>query len=339
MAKGPAEIAMGPMLIGTIFNVWLFGIMCTQVHLYFHTYKTDKRWFKCLVLFLFFADTMNAVFDLIYVYDSLIVHFGDAEYLASANWVFATDPAMTAIIATTVQMFFAWRVKVITNSKIATAVVVFTSAMSFFGGLGTAIAVGMYPIFTEFVRFEVIVIIWLVGAAVTDVIVAVVLTVHLQRHRTGFSSTDDVVNKIIKLTVQTGAVTAIVAIFDIIFFLIDNTGTHLMFNIPLSKLYTNSLMSSLNARGGWKFGGPGMDVTSGTGDIATKRTGFNVSVGKPEIFVQVESHAMVDLEDKHAGTLFPESDSEQGHEQGHGPQGWSGGDPKPNRSTMGEKMV
>ena len=29
--------------------------------------------------------------------------------------------------------------------------------------------------------------------------------------------------------------------------------SHLIFNIPLSKLYTISMMSSLNARGGWKF--------------------------------------------------------------------------------------
>ena len=28
---------------------------------------------------------------------------------------------------------------------------------------------------------------------------------------------------------------------------------HLAFNLPLAKLYTNSLMSSLNSRAGWKF--------------------------------------------------------------------------------------
>ena len=101
---------------------------------------------------------------------------------------------------------------------------------------------------------------------------------------------DDVVNRIIRcmsssfiqyvtlislpiqVTVQTGAITAVCAIVDLIVYLVDNTGTyvlrcrisrqllisnnissHLIFNVPLSKLYTNSLMSSLNARGGWKF--------------------------------------------------------------------------------------
>ncbi len=31
------------------------------------------------------------------------------------------------------------------------------------------------------------------------------------------------------------------------------TGLHLIFNLPLSKLYTNSLMSSLNSRTGWQY--------------------------------------------------------------------------------------
>ena len=77
------------------------------------------------------------------------------------------------------QFFFAWRVKVITNSKIATAVVLISSLTSFckyphrywcailadisphlVGAIGTSIAVGKIPVFTEFVKFEVIVIIW-----------------------------------------------------------------------------------------------------------------------------------------------------------------------------------
>lgn len=61
--------------------------------------------------------------------------------------------------------------------------------------IGTAIAVGIVPVFTEFVKFEVIVIIWwvfvccqprvylipsrLVSAAVTDLIIAIALSYHL----------------------------------------------------------------------------------------------------------------------------------------------------------------
>jgi hypothetical protein len=70
------------------------------------------------------------------------------------------------------------------------------------------------------------------------------------------------------VTVQTGAITAVFAIIDLVTFLISvrppvlsypsiygtnisfwqNSGLHLAFNFPLAKLYTNSLLSTLNAR-------------------------------------------------------------------------------------------
>jgi len=86
MTKRPAEIALGPMFIGTVFNTILFGIMITQVYLYFDSYKKDRTWLKCFVLFLFLADAINAAFDLVYVYDALIINFNNVEYLVAANW-------------------------------------------------------------------------------------------------------------------------------------------------------------------------------------------------------------------------------------------------------------
>ena len=67
--------------------------MITQVNIYFATHKKwvfmylreapsnwcltrDRRWLKYMVVFLLLVDTVNAVFDLIYIYDSLILNFG-----------------------------------------------------------------------------------------------------------------------------------------------------------------------------------------------------------------------------------------------------------------------
>jgi len=327
MAKAPAEIALGPMLIGTVFNIVLYGIMITQVYLYFNTYKNDRKWLKCLVLFLFLADTVNAVFDLVYIYDALIINFNNVAYLAQATWVFGTDPAMTGIISCSVQLFFAWRVKVVTGNIWAVILIAACAIINMLSSVGTSVAVGMIPVFTEFVRFKVIVIMWLVSAAVADVCITVSLTHHLQKHKTGFAATDDVVNRIIRLTVQTGAITAICAIIDLIFFLVDTTGTHLIFNVPLSKLYTNSLMSSLNARGGWKFSQRSGQATSTQGAITAAKSRMdvvqlNTTGTRPEVFVQVESHEMVDVEDnKDPNHLFPD-------EQEYNQKIWEGGDVK-----------
>ncbi|KAJ7106188.1 hypothetical protein C8R44DRAFT_886080 [Mycena epipterygia] len=79
----------------------------------------------------------------------------------------------------------------------------------------------------------------------------------LLRKKTGFEGTDTVVDRLIRLTVQTGI--ALFSILDIVCFLTLPAATvNFIWNIPLSKLYSNCLMSSLNARRYLKrmFAGP-----------------------------------------------------------------------------------
>ncbi|KAE9390870.1 hypothetical protein BT96DRAFT_801391, partial [Gymnopus androsaceus JB14] len=102
------------------------------------------------------------------------------------------------------------------------------------------------------------VIMWLVGECLGDIAITCVLysfvlalltRICSHKHKTGFEASDVLVDRIIRLTVQTGLITACCATLDIVFFLTDPTGIHLIFNFPLAKLYTNSVMSSLNSRG------------------------------------------------------------------------------------------
>jgi hypothetical protein len=37
--------------------------------------SSDRKWLKSLVIFLFVADTVNVIFDVIYVYEALVVNF------------------------------------------------------------------------------------------------------------------------------------------------------------------------------------------------------------------------------------------------------------------------
>ncbi|KDR82520.1 hypothetical protein GALMADRAFT_151614 [Galerina marginata CBS 339.88] len=252
--KGPAEIAHGPMLIGFVFNVLLYGIMLSQVYLYFTAYQKDKTWMKLFVMLLLVCDTTNTVFDFIYLYKSLILRFGDPSSLAKADWLFATDPAITGITASLVQFFFAWRVRVLTRIW-PPVILVFLGALS--GGAGaiaTSFNVGRTPEFVYFRDFKGVVIMWLASESITDIIITAILVWYLRCHKTGFQESDFIIDRVIRVTVQTGMITSFVATLDLIVFLTDPTGTHLIFNFPLCKLYTNCLMSSLNSRGGWQFG-------------------------------------------------------------------------------------
>ncbi|KAJ7240434.1 hypothetical protein C8J57DRAFT_1527474 [Mycena rebaudengoi] len=243
---GPAEIAHGPLFIGLFFNVLLYGIMINQTYVYFKTFRSDRNSTKILVGCLFVLDTVNTFFDFAYLYDCLIKHF---------------DPATTAVIATLVQLFYASRLRKLTGNIWLFISVVGLSLAGLAGGLATTVEVLLYPSFQEFIRFKHVVIVWLAAGCLADAVITAILVYHLVRlserqwvqtdpfiqksHKTGFQGTDVLTRT---ATMQTGLVTALCAIIDLILFLFDPVALHLTFNIPLCKLYTNSLLCSLNSR-------------------------------------------------------------------------------------------
>ncbi|ETW83074.1 hypothetical protein HETIRDRAFT_474219 [Heterobasidion irregulare TC 32-1] len=267
-----AKLLHGPMLAGTFINAVLYGVSITQVYIYVKTFRTtDKQWIKGFIAVLFALDTINTVFDMAFMYDSVISHFGDVAYIQNANWIFCTDPALTGVIGVTVQLFFAWRVKILTGSTAASIVIALTAILQCLAGIATSIAVGFIPAYLEFRRFKPAVIVWLAGSAACDTMITIVLVWHLRRHKGGFSTTDDVIDRIIRVTVQTGMLTSLVALIDLVLFISSPSGLHLAFNFPLSKLYTNSLLSSLNSRKGWAFTSTSDQTASATADRRTKR--------------------------------------------------------------------
>ncbi|TFY83870.1 hypothetical protein EWM64_g155 [Hericium alpestre] len=287
-----AKVAHGPIFIGTVINIILYGISIAQTYIYLTTYKKDRLWMKLVILTLFVADTLNSIFDIQYTYDSLVNHYNDPAAIQQANWVFATDPAMTSIIGTIVQLFFAWRVKVLTHSNIAVGFIVVGAIISCLGGIATSIAIGIVPVWTEFQKFKAPVIVWLTVSAIVDSTITAILVWHLVRRIYGMLA-----DKLIRLTVQTGLITSCWAIVDLAVYLGIATGTHLIFNFPLSKLYTNSLLSTLNSRSGWKYSDSEADEESVISNRKPDVVTFGSTV-RPEVYIDVESHEMINVDGK-----------------------------------------
>ncbi|KAK7039516.1 hypothetical protein R3P38DRAFT_481029 [Favolaschia claudopus] len=84
-------------------------------------------------------------------------------------------------------------------------------------------------------------------------LITAILVKHLLGQKTGLDS-DILIDRIIRVTMQTGLATVLCATISLILFLTDPIGLHLAFNFPLCKIYTNSLLSSLNARGAQRRG-------------------------------------------------------------------------------------
>lgn len=308
----PAEVAHGYMFIGLMLNILLFGIMIAQVYVYHTSYKKDSWGLKCFVSYLFIADLVNAIFCFVYLYRTLIIDFGDAEALGVADWIFATEPALTAIIASSVQLFFARRIWLLTKNWALVALVVVTSLTSGICGIMTAFEVGQTPNFVDFRNFEAVVSAWLVSTVACDAFITFILVHTLRKHKTGFQRSDMMVDRIIRITVQTGFITMIIAALDLAFYLAVPSGLHLLFSFPLSKLYTNSLMSSLNSRHKVFYGSTtqpstmdGINTSSAmvppSQRVHNSKQQDMISFGapaRPEVFVHVEHHELRDVHEQ-----------------------------------------
>ncbi|KAF8061621.1 hypothetical protein FPV67DRAFT_288695 [Lyophyllum atratum] len=246
------ELLFGPMLIGVFLNMILYGILIVQTFIYYQTYKKDAPWIRYFILYLFVLETLNTGFDLGMMYEPLVKRYGTPRATEIAPIMLSADPIVTVMVSTSVQLFIAWRIKIITNSTLITSIVCFFSVCSFVGGVATTISVTLIPQYARLQEFHGAVITWLGASAAADVVITGSLVRSLWKRKTGIKDTDDKISRIIRLTVQTGAITAVSAFADVaIFLLLPHTTLNFVWDFALSKLYTNALMSTLNARAGW----------------------------------------------------------------------------------------
>jgi hypothetical protein len=242
----------GPMLIGAFLNAILYGVVVVQSFIYYQTYKKDAPWIRYFVLYLFIVETMNTGFDVAMMYEPLITNYETSRTTNVAPTLLIADPIVIVAISTPVQLFTAWRIKILSESYLPSSIICFFAMTAFVGGVASTVQVALHPVFSGFLGFQWSITTWLVSSAVCDVAIAISLALSLYNSRTGNSVTDDIINRIIRLVVQTGAITAISAIADVALFLaLPRTSLNFIWDLPLSKLYTNSLLSTLNARAGW----------------------------------------------------------------------------------------
>jgi len=225
----------------------LYGVLVGQVLQYYEQYKRDKLWLRYFVLFIFVVESSNTMLDIGMVYEPLILHYGEVPDLFPT--VFVTQPICVVLVSMPIQFFFAYRINRLTNSLWLPVIICVFALASFAGGLWTA---AMIVILKEFAKKRLATnaaLLWFLGSCVTDVLIASSLVFTLMRSKTGFPSTDSVVNKLIRMTIQTGLVTAVFSILDVICFMVlPETAVNFVWDMALSKLYATCFLSTLNAR-------------------------------------------------------------------------------------------
>ncbi|KAJ7181003.1 hypothetical protein C8R46DRAFT_1071156 [Mycena filopes] len=245
------KLLFGPLLIGVFFNMILFGLLVAQMMTYFQTQRRDALWIRILVFYVLFVECSNTALDIAYMYQPLVLEYGSIP--GKLPTVFITQPLCVILVAFPIQLFFIWRIRALTGNQILPVIFALFAALSFGGGIWTMVRVGGAHRWDNVPRAYNAATVWLASSMGTDICIAVCLAWALRTKKTGFASTDTVVDRIVRMTVQTGVITAVVNILDILSFIfLKGKTVNFMWNIPLSKLYSNCMMSTLNARAGFK---------------------------------------------------------------------------------------
>ncbi|EDR08944.1 uncharacterized protein LACBIDRAFT_296562 [Laccaria bicolor S238N-H82] len=283
------RLSFGPMLIGVFLNMILYGILIVQV------------------VYVFFMETLNTGCNMAMMYQPLIQNFGRPVATTLFPTLFAAgkaslraerksfnlaladeEPITIVAISTPIQLFFAYRIWLLSKNNWLPGVIAFFAVVSLGGGTWTTVLIVKVKVFARKPELHWPALLWFLSAVVSDVMITVVLVITLNKRKTGFTATDDVISKIIRTTVQTGMLTALVAIGDVIFFMTlpvrsanftviqklkyilsrystlpctrlipvisqnfyctDSLPRNFIWDLALTKLYANCLLSTLNAR-------------------------------------------------------------------------------------------
>ncbi|KIK58966.1 hypothetical protein GYMLUDRAFT_44982 [Collybiopsis luxurians FD-317 M1] len=248
----------GPIFIGVFLNAVLYGALVVQTYFYFQSSNKDPRWTKFFVLFLLIAETASLVIDFAIAWEPLIENYGSPEIFQKTPTTFSADPLVTSVISTAVQAFQGWRIRKLTKSNLIFAFIILTACASLTAGFTTTVLVALHPFFNQLQMLELGFLIWLAVSALVDILIAVSLSWFVLRQKKQLrqeelsTPTNSVLNRIMFFTLQTGAITALASIADVLTFTLSEDKTlQLVWAYSLSKLYSNSLLSMLNARAEW----------------------------------------------------------------------------------------
>ncbi|KAK0459351.1 uncharacterized protein EV420DRAFT_1642316 [Desarmillaria tabescens] len=247
----PIEKLSGPAIVAYLLHWGLFGTLTVQLYLYYLAFPNDRRFTKYLVYGIYvieFAQTILVTYD---AFAGFGYGFGDIEALTRMYFNWLIVPIMGAVVASIVQCFYAYRIFILSKSQIVTILVTCLSLTS----AVAAIITGTYCFEAGDVtklnnrRTSIAVGIFYGASALCDILIAICMTYYLMRCDTGFRRTRMLLTKLIRLIIETGTVTAGVAVLDLIlFFSFPHETFYGTTALVMPKLYANTFYMVLNSR-------------------------------------------------------------------------------------------
>ncbi|PBK84791.1 hypothetical protein ARMGADRAFT_942876, partial [Armillaria gallica] len=243
-------------IVGCLLNWGLFGTLSAQLYLYYLAFPNDRPFTKYLVYGIYvieFVQTMLVARD---VFLTFGYGFGDMDAaLTRVDLYSLTVPIMGAVAACVGQGFYAYRIFILSKSRIIPIFIICISLTNSVASIFTAVYGFQAGISAKLNtrKMHIVVGISCGAAALCDILIAICMTYYASSfslsHTTNFRRTRMLVTKIIRLTIETGSMTAVAALLDVVLFIVIPYQTsYLVPGLLVPKLYANTVYMVLNSR-------------------------------------------------------------------------------------------
>lgn len=251
------------------------GILLVQIYFYSLTFQKDKPALKALVYLVLFVDILQTCFSTHAAWSIIVLDWGRITIGSEIPvWTIGTASPLAGSVAFIVQSFFTWRVWVLGEHRrmyrLAAGVISLTALasciMSFTYGITLERNIFNRQLQTTSLTG------WLATCIVCDIFITVTLVTQLRSVTSSeFRSTNHVVHRAIRMAVETGGITSLVAIAELVLYVASIGNIYFfMFIIISGKVYSNSLMASLNSRA------PIFSKNDTVDEVAWNGEGFNL---------------------------------------------------------------
>ncbi|KAF7317474.1 hypothetical protein MKEN_00833600 [Mycena kentingensis (nom. inval.)] len=260
-----SPLLLGVLEIGVFISLVLFGIVFLQGFAYFsRSCARDPLWLKFFVGIILTMELAHTVCAAHAIYYFTILQAGTPARLKKANtYSLSLTPVFETLITAMVQAFFAWRIRQLSGRRrsdwrgwcLPTLCWVLC-LVRFVGGMAMAVEgfldIPLQPNYFHYADTYA----WIISGALDvgvllDVIITLSMCWYIRKLNSPYNlhGSEVLIRRLVNWTIQTGLITSLTSIAVVItFWTMKHNFIWLALYTLLAKLYSNSLLVSLNAR-------------------------------------------------------------------------------------------
>lgn len=223
-----------------------------QAYNYHELFPSDPLHLKLLVYGVLVHEWVQTALSTGTAMDKFVYDFGNSSSLGEfhAGWFSVT--IMTGMISVVVQTFFAWRICKLSTSRLWGGCIISLAAVQ----CVAAFVCGAMQRSTKFayaIQGDLLIVsaVWLTGSLIVDILIAISMSILLLRSRTGVPRTDALINWVVCLVVETGILTASMAVLVLILAEVHPLRQTTIYETivqNLTKFYAVTFLTNINSR-------------------------------------------------------------------------------------------